>query len=237
MKGALRRGRRRRTAAGGEQEASFTMKATAKHKAVTSGRLTGGAKVQPPRRQVNPGPPARPPEPAYSLYSTDPEEQVTTLHQGLDRCAALLSGILQADTTEASPRLHRAGTCGAAKSRPSTSLGKKSIKKVPKKTVHKNPPSGQRGAGSTTPTPQSPTPAAHSGVKLHPTLRRVHTKAHHSPYAPPPQPHPSIPLHPSPRPPSLHPTPLSSCLCTSHPLSHLLVRQSACLVTSRSLFP
>ncbi|XP_060923359.1 myosin-9 [Limanda limanda] len=128
------------------------MKATAKHKAVTSGRLMGGAKVQPPRRQVNPGPPARPPEPAYSLYSTDPEEQVTNLHQGLDRCAALLSGILQADTT-----------------------------------VHKNPPSGQRGAGSSAPTPQSPTPAAHSGVKLHPTLRRVHTKAHHSPSAPPPQ--------------------------------------------------
>ncbi|XP_062236701.1 coiled-coil domain-containing protein 14 [Platichthys flesus] len=169
------------------------MKATAKHKAVTSGRLMGGAKVQPPRRQVNLGTPARPPEPAYSLYSTDPEEQVTTLHQGLDRCAALLSGILQADTTEVSPRLHRAGTCGAAKSRPPTSLGKKPMKKVPKKTVHKIPPSGQRGAGSTTPTPQSPTPAAHSGVKLHPTLRRVHTKAHHSPSPPPPQPQASTP--------------------------------------------
>nr|XP_019957807.1 PREDICTED: coiled-coil domain-containing protein 14 isoform X1 [Paralichthys olivaceus] len=169
------------------------MKATAKHKVVTSGRLTGGVKVQPTRRQVNPGPSARP-EPAYSLYSSDSEEQVTTLHQGLDRCAALLSGILQTDMT-ASPRPHRAVTCGAAKSRPSTLLGKKPMKNVPKKTVHKNPQSGQRGTGSTTPTHQSPTPAAHSGVKLHPTLRRAHTKAHHCPSAPPP--HPSIPPPPT----------------------------------------
>ncbi|KAJ8255363.1 hypothetical protein GJAV_G00204030 [Gymnothorax javanicus] len=31
----------------------------------------------------------------YSLYSTDSEDQVTTIHYGLDRCAALLNGMLK----------------------------------------------------------------------------------------------------------------------------------------------
>lgn len=123
--------------------------------------------------------------------------QVTNLHKGLDRCAALLSGILQAEKAgqtafnhhtscplaaaslfwwfatllwfqtsshlhwdclewfiwwhkilfchndiklclclcvKASPSPPRAVTGGAAKSRPSTSLGKKTLKKLPKKT-------------------------------------------------------------------------------------------------------
>ncbi|KAJ8282393.1 hypothetical protein COCON_G00049120 [Conger conger] len=36
----------------------------------------------------------------YSLYSTDSEDQVTTIHKGLDRCAALLNGILQMEKTD-----------------------------------------------------------------------------------------------------------------------------------------
>lgn len=52
--------------------------------------------------------------------------QVTTLHQGLDRCAALLGGILQAEAA--------AGTGGAARSRQSASMGKKTLKKPQKKT-------------------------------------------------------------------------------------------------------
>ncbi|KAG7236090.1 hypothetical protein INR49_001371 [Caranx melampygus] len=114
----------------------------------------------------HPGPAARP-EPAYSLYSTDSEDQVTTLHQGLDRCAALLGGILQAEEA--------AGTGGAARSRRSTSVGKKTLKKPQKKTGQKNPQSGQRGPGSMTPRPGPRSPAAHSGVKLHPPRKPVQT--------------------------------------------------------------
>ncbi|XP_050922082.1 coiled-coil domain-containing protein 14 [Lates calcarifer] len=178
------------------------MKATAKHKVVTSGRLTGGGKGQQAKRQVTPDPvPSACPEPAYSLYSTDSENQVTNLHKGLDRCAALLSGILQAEKA-ASPSPPRAVTGGAAKSRPSTSLGKKTLKKLPKKTVQKNSQSCQRGPGSTTPrTRQFTAPPAHSGVKLHPPQRQPHpllqshsspslgqTRQHLSPAAPPPRP-------------------------------------------------
>ncbi|GLD64761.1 coiled-coil domain-containing protein 14 [Lates japonicus] len=127
----------------------------AKHKVVTSGRLTGGGKGQQAKRQVTPDPVSSAcPEPAYSLYSTDSEDQVTNLHKGLDRCAALLNGILQAEKA-ALPSPPRAVTGGAAKSRPSTSLGKKTLKKLPKKTVQKNSQSCQRGPGSTTPRTQT----------------------------------------------------------------------------------
>ncbi|XP_051283231.1 uncharacterized protein LOC127378442 isoform X2 [Dicentrarchus labrax] len=141
------------------------MKGTAKSKVVTSGRLAGRVKVQPAKRRVtlSPGPTACP-EPAYSLYSTDSEDQVTSLHKGLDRCAALLSGILQAEKA-AMPSLPTAVMGGATKSRPSTSLGQRSCHSV------------QRAPGSTTPraTRQPTVPAAHSGVKLHPPQKRPHT--------------------------------------------------------------
>nr|XP_033471544.1 coiled-coil domain-containing protein 14 isoform X1 [Epinephelus lanceolatus] len=159
----------------------------AKSKVVTSGRLTGEGKGPPARRRrvpPNPGPAAHP-EPAYSLYSTDSEDQVTSLHKGLDRCAALLGGILQAENTEALPGVPRAVKGGAAKSRPSTSLGKKTIKKLPTKTVgrtHNTPDLKsrqpvQRGSGSTTPKTahQFAAPAAHSGVKLHPSRKHPAT--------------------------------------------------------------
>ncbi|KAF3857485.1 hypothetical protein F7725_009344 [Dissostichus mawsoni] len=63
--------------------------------------MTGGGRVQLSRRRTpsNPGAAVRA-EPAYSLYSTDSEDQVTTLHRGLDRCAALLGGMLQAENAE-----------------------------------------------------------------------------------------------------------------------------------------
>ncbi|XP_035533924.1 uncharacterized protein ccdc14 [Morone saxatilis] len=54
------------------------MRGTAKSKVVTSGRLAGRVKVQPAKRRVTLSPgPATCPEPAYSLYSTDSEDQVT----------------------------------------------------------------------------------------------------------------------------------------------------------------
>ncbi|XP_078099427.1 uncharacterized protein ccdc14 [Sander vitreus] len=180
------------------------MKGTAKSKVVTSGRLTGGVKGQLARRRVSPKPgPAACPEPAYSLYSTDSEDQVTSLHKGLDRCAALLSGILQAEKTG----LPKAVKGGAAKSRPSTSRIKKTIKSTDQKSCQ---------SGSTTPrtSHQSAVPAAHSQVKLHPPQKHPPTllqsrvpsspspKLQHLPATnPPPEPQTSIS---SPQP-SVHP--------------------------------
>ncbi|XP_029376978.1 TSC22 domain family protein 1 [Echeneis naucrates] len=146
------------------------MKSTGKQKVVTSGRLTGG-RVQLNRAAPHPGPGSCP-EPAYSLYSTDSEDQVTTLHQGLDRCAVLLNGILQAEASPAQPSRPRPGTGGTARPRPSTTVGKKTMKKPQRKSVHKNP---QSGLGSTTPRPATRSPAAHSGVKLHPPRRPLYT--------------------------------------------------------------
>ncbi|XP_058472480.1 coiled-coil domain-containing protein 14 isoform X2 [Solea solea] len=152
------------------------MKATNKHKVVTSGRLTGGVKGQQARR---PATASAHPEPAFSLYSTDSEEQVISLHEGLDRCAALLTDILQADLT-ASPSPPKAAMFRAAKSRPSTSL-KKTVKKLPKKTAQNNPQSLPRGAASTTPRRGQKSPAAHSGVKLQPPQRPTPRKFQASP--------------------------------------------------------
>ncbi|KAG9277556.1 coiled-coil domain-containing protein 14 isoform X1 [Astyanax mexicanus] len=67
-------------------------------KVVSSGRLTGCGRGQATRKTVV-GRRVAVLEPAYSLYSTDSEDQVTTVHKGLDRCAALLNGMLQAEKT------------------------------------------------------------------------------------------------------------------------------------------
>ncbi|KAM3585276.1 uncharacterized protein V6R79_012692 [Siganus canaliculatus] len=153
------------------------MKGTAKSKVVTSGRLSGRVKVPAARRRAPPilGPPPHP-EPAYSLYSTDAEDQVTSLHKGLDRCAALLGGILQADTAEASPNPARAVTSETG-SKPATSQGKKPVKKSSTPKNQRNCRSVQRVPSSTTPrTARQPAlQAAHSGVKLHPPQRRPRT--------------------------------------------------------------
>ncbi|KAJ8004015.1 hypothetical protein DPEC_G00154410 [Dallia pectoralis] len=101
----------------------MTKQGLARHKVISSGRLTGGGRGQALKKRGagRPLPSVR--EPAYSLYSTDSEDQVTTIHKGLDRCAALLSGILQAEKAEASS-VRGSGRTRAAKSRPLSTLGK-----------------------------------------------------------------------------------------------------------------
>ncbi|KAM8903485.1 uncharacterized protein ccdc14 isoform 2-T2 [Spinachia spinachia] len=103
------------------------MKGIAKNKVVTSGRLTAGVRGQIYRRlgTLAPGPAACH-EPAYSLYftSTHSEEQVSSLHKGLDHCAALLTNILQVD--KADPPI--AATGGS----PCSSLRKRTMKKTKK---------------------------------------------------------------------------------------------------------
>ncbi|XP_014871344.1 uncharacterized protein LOC106935415 isoform X5 [Poecilia latipinna] len=105
------------------------MSGKTRDKVVTSGRLTGKVKVSraPPDR----GPPPQP-QPNYSLYSTDSEDQVTTLHRGLDKCAALLSGILMADEA-ASAGLQRTPKKVMSKPRSSSFQRKKPGKKFPAK--------------------------------------------------------------------------------------------------------
>ncbi|XP_039179719.1 coiled-coil domain-containing protein 14 isoform X1 [Crotalus tigris] len=67
-----------------------------KHKALTSGRLTGSAKLTNRKKQIAPKKVAYTESDAgYSLYSTDSEDQVAHIHHGLDRCASLLRDILQ----------------------------------------------------------------------------------------------------------------------------------------------
>ncbi|XP_077055673.1 coiled-coil domain-containing protein 14 isoform X2 [Siphateles boraxobius] len=85
-------------------------------KVVSSGRLTGSGRGQMHKKSiaVRCVPPL---EPAYSLYSTDSEDQVTTIHKGLDRCAALLNGILQAEQAEKKPKQQGTKTC-TVKSKP-----------------------------------------------------------------------------------------------------------------------
>ncbi|XP_028252113.1 protein Hook homolog 1 isoform X5 [Parambassis ranga] len=128
------------------------MKGKVKRKVVSSGRLTGAVEAN----RVTLGAAAASTEPAYSLYSTDSEDQVTTLHKGLDRCAVLLSGILQAEKA-GSPSFPR--MVKSVKS--SASLGRNIIKEPPTKTA----PNHQKSSPSATATP---------GVKLHPPQKQPH---------------------------------------------------------------
>ncbi|KTF91891.1 hypothetical protein cypCar_00011701 [Cyprinus carpio] len=93
-----------------------------KPKVISSGRLTGSGRGQIHKKRVA-GCCVPPLEPAYSLYSTDSEDQVTTIHKGLDRCAALLSGILQAEQAESKPKPQVTKTC-TFKSKPKNLLRK-----------------------------------------------------------------------------------------------------------------
>ncbi|XP_076000029.1 uncharacterized protein ccdc14 [Genypterus blacodes] len=123
------------------------MKGAAKRKVLTSGRLTGGVKGQQTRRRVTPNVAAYS-QPTYSPYSAESEDQVTTLHKGLDRCSALLNGMLQAEKAvdvcvEGKPSFPRAAKGGGAKPKSSLALGKKTVKRPPA-----GPPPSQRSSQS-----------------------------------------------------------------------------------------
>uniref|UniRef100_A0A8D0C966 Coiled-coil domain containing 14 n=1 Tax=Salvator merianae TaxID=96440 RepID=A0A8D0C966_SALMN len=67
-----------------------------RQKVLSSGRLTGPAKLTNGKKQIAQRKVAHSDaDSGYSLYSTDSEDQVGTIHHGLDRCAALLKDILQ----------------------------------------------------------------------------------------------------------------------------------------------
>ncbi|XP_029941868.1 uncharacterized protein ccdc14 isoform X2 [Salarias fasciatus] len=201
------------------------MKGKVKRKVLTSGRLTGAVGAN--KGSVNPR--VVHPEPAYSLYSTDSENQiyfplnvlvlplclnlffmsccsacvledagsslvlsslvvvnscqVSTLHQGLDRCAALLSNLLQAEGAGKAPVPNRTVKAEGKPAAPPTSRVKKTLKKLPTHT-------GQRGATSNTRARSHSVPAA--GRKLQPPHR-----APPPPHRVPPTSHSSPPPHTS----------------------------------------
>ncbi|KAK1876699.1 Coiled-coil domain containing protein 14 [Dissostichus eleginoides] len=135
------------------------MRGTAKGKVVTSGRLTGGGRVQLSRRRTpsNPGAAVRA-EPAYSLYSTDSEDQVTTLHRGLDRCAALLGGMLQAEKAEPLPGLPKGKLRPPQKQAPTLQLRPPTPPIQPQTSTP--PPQPQ----TSIPPPQPPTPPPQTAI-------------------------------------------------------------------------
>ncbi|NXA38430.1 CCD14 protein, partial [Eudromia elegans] len=100
-------------------------------------------------------------ESGYSLYSTDSDDQVDTIHNGLDRCAALLQSILQNETTGLGENIHKQPgrtTCVKTVSKPFITKGNTSKKKGLKKHniathVQKEiiPVSSRTQASSTTP--------------------------------------------------------------------------------------
>ncbi|XP_009885618.1 PREDICTED: coiled-coil domain-containing protein 14 [Charadrius vociferus] len=72
----------------------------AARKVLSSGRLTGAAKLTNGRKRFGLRKGCHSDaESGYSLYSTDSDDQVDTIHNGLDRCAALLKNILQNEAT------------------------------------------------------------------------------------------------------------------------------------------
>ncbi|KFQ59944.1 Coiled-coil domain-containing protein 14, partial [Pelecanus crispus] len=128
---------------------------------LSSGRLTGAAKLTNGRKQfaLRKGCHSDV-ESGYSLYSTDSDDRVDTIHNGLDRCAALLKNILQNEATGRETIHKQPGKTTSAKinSKPLLNKGNTSKKKGLKKTitpahVRKEivPISNRKRASSTTP--------------------------------------------------------------------------------------
>ncbi|KAM9123340.1 LOW QUALITY PROTEIN: coiled-coil domain-containing protein 14 [Pangshura tecta] len=108
------------------------------HKVLSSGRLTGAAKLSSGKKQIGLRKACHSDvDSGYSLYSTDSEDQVVTIHNGLDRCAALLQDILQNEATGMETVNRKPGkvTSVKATTRPVLTKGNSSKKKGLKKNV------------------------------------------------------------------------------------------------------
>ncbi|XP_033018768.1 coiled-coil domain-containing protein 14 isoform X1 [Lacerta agilis] len=109
-----------------------------RHKVLSSGRLAGSAKLTSGGKQNALRKVARPDADfGYSLYSTDSEDQVATIHHGLDRCASLLKDILQNESEGMKNICQKAGKAAFVKtaSRPLLSKVNGSKKRVQKKKI------------------------------------------------------------------------------------------------------
>ncbi|XP_065527488.1 coiled-coil domain-containing protein 14 isoform X2 [Lathamus discolor] len=155
---------------------------------LSSGRLTGAAKLANGRKQcglrkgsysnVDSG---------YTLYSTDFGNQVDTIHNGLDHCAALLKNILQSEATGRETMHKQAGKRTSMKitSKPLLTKGNTSKKKGLKKPITSAhirkdivPISNRKLASSTTPSTERELPSAAKNQMVQP----VHSPcSQHSP--------------------------------------------------------
>ncbi|KFQ91708.1 Coiled-coil domain-containing protein 14, partial [Nipponia nippon] len=137
---------------------------------LSSGRLTGAAKLTNGRKQFGLRKGCHSDvESGCSLYSTDSDDQVDTIHNGLDRCAALLKNILQNEATGRETIRKQPGKTTSVKitSKPLLTKGNTSKKKGLKKPitpahVRKEivPISNRKLASSTTPTEKELSSAA-----------------------------------------------------------------------------
>ncbi|XP_032879925.1 coiled-coil domain-containing protein 14 isoform X3 [Amblyraja radiata] len=115
---------------GCKREKSMKMKTAKASKVLSSGRLVGSSKQwNGQKRTTGRKASVLSVESGYSLYSTDSEDQVTNIHKGLDRCAALLQDILKNETTDP----HILGKTNVTRAK--VVLGKEGTKKEVKKNT------------------------------------------------------------------------------------------------------
>ncbi|XP_015724129.1 coiled-coil domain-containing protein 14 isoform X2 [Coturnix japonica] len=149
-------------------------------KALSAGRLVGAAKQNDGRKQPGLRKGCHSDvEAGYCLYSTDSDDQVSTIHNGLDRCAALLKNILENEATVGKETIHKQhGKTTSVKitSKPlltkANTLKKKGLKKsisapyVQKEIV---PMSAKKLLSSTTPSTEKELPSAAQHQLVRPT--------------------------------------------------------------------
>lgn len=118
-------------------------------------------------------------EAGYCLYSTDSEDQVNTIHNGLDRCAALLKNILENEATVGKETIHKQpGKTTSVKitSKPlltkANTLKKKGLKQsITAPHIRKEivPTSAKKLLSSTTPSIEKELPSAAQHQLVRPT--------------------------------------------------------------------
>ncbi|XP_064291107.1 coiled-coil domain-containing protein 14 isoform X2 [Passer domesticus] len=135
-------------------------------KALSSGRLSGATKLTNGRNQcgLKKGCHSN-----VEVYSTESANQVDTIHNGLDHCAALLKNILQKEATGRETVCKQPGKTTAFKftSKPLLTKGSTSKKKGLKRIITPAPVqkeivaiSNRKVASSTTPSPEKELPSA-----------------------------------------------------------------------------
>ncbi|XP_067843567.1 coiled-coil domain-containing protein 14 isoform X2 [Heptranchias perlo] len=112
---------------------TMRMKTATASKVLSSGRLVGSSKQWNGKRRTAGGKASTTSvESGYSLYSTDSEDQVTDIHKGLDRCAALLQDILRNETTDTKVASLKLRKANVTKAKVTTSKGESTKKEVKK---------------------------------------------------------------------------------------------------------
>uniref|UniRef100_A0A8C8B5K5 Coiled-coil domain containing 14 n=1 Tax=Otus sunia TaxID=257818 RepID=A0A8C8B5K5_9STRI len=147
-------------------------------KVQSSGRITGTAKLTNGRKQFSLRKGCHSDvESGYSLYSTDSDDQVDAIHNGLDRCAALLKNILQNEAAGRETIHKQPGKTTSVKitSKPLLTKGNISKKKGLKKNItHAHirkeivPISNRKLASSATPSTEKELPSSAQNQMVQP---------------------------------------------------------------------